>query len=296
MIINMSGGGSPGKIVTVHVTYGNAIGSGANVVCTNGKKTFAGTTDAAGDAVFKLTKGTWTITADKNGSSSSTNVSVSEDCTVNMSLFAATINVTYPAGSTCTATNGSTTLTAPNTSGTWACVVPNTGTWTISLGNGFKETVNVNANGANYTVNRWYLYNRGDQRTYITNGWEGVFYNTNIYKSDVQFYSSYIDCNTPNGYSIGIRTKNTINTSGFKTLKFLFTLHSDNGNTSNYSVFGFGTDYNHTDPKYTRKPSMNVTTETTASIDCSSLSSAKQVIASHLYNGTLRIYQVWLEA
>ena len=82
MIINMSGGGSPGKTVTVHVTPG----TGANVTCTNGKKTFTGTTDANGDAVFKLTKGVWAITAENSGASISQDVSVMEDCTVNISL------------------------------------------------------------------------------------------------------------------------------------------------------------------------------------------------------------------
>ena len=50
--------------------------------------------------------------------------------------FMATINVTYPAGSTCSATDGTTTLTAPDTSGSWACVVPNTGTWTVTCTDG----------------------------------------------------------------------------------------------------------------------------------------------------------------
>lgn len=82
MIINMSGGGSPGKIVTVHVTPG----TGATVTCTNGKKTYTGTTDANGDAIFKLAKGQWMITAENSGASISQNVSVMDDCTVNISL------------------------------------------------------------------------------------------------------------------------------------------------------------------------------------------------------------------
>lgn len=82
MIINMSGGGSPGKIVTVHVTPG----TGANVTCTNGKKTFTGTTDTNGDAIFKLAKGSWTITAEKSGASVTQNVTVAADCTVNIDL------------------------------------------------------------------------------------------------------------------------------------------------------------------------------------------------------------------
>jgi hypothetical protein len=44
--------------------------------------------------------------------------------------------VSYPAGSTCTASNGTTTLTAPDTSGNWVCKVPNAGTWPVSCTNG----------------------------------------------------------------------------------------------------------------------------------------------------------------
>lgn len=76
------GGGASGKIVTVHVTPG----TGANVTCTNGKKTLTGTTDTNGDAIFKLEKGPWTITAEHSGASVTQNVTVAEDCTVNIDL------------------------------------------------------------------------------------------------------------------------------------------------------------------------------------------------------------------
>lgn len=46
------------------------------------------------------------------------------------------IVVTYPAGSTCTCTNGSKTLTAKDTSGTWAFQIPEAGTWTVSCTDG----------------------------------------------------------------------------------------------------------------------------------------------------------------
>lgn len=71
------------------------------------------------------------------------------------SVFSATINITYPAGSTCTCSNGSTTLTAPNTSGTWACTVPNTGTWTVKATDGTKRStasVTITADGETKSV------------------------------------------------------------------------------------------------------------------------------------------------
>ena len=86
-------------------------------------------------------------------------------------FFAATINITYPVGSVCTVTDGVTTLIAPDTSGTWACVVPNAGNWTVALDIGFSEVVNGIIDGESYTVDKWYLYNFGDERAAVTGGW-----------------------------------------------------------------------------------------------------------------------------
>ena len=48
------------------------------------------------------------------------------------------IRVTYPAGDTCTCKNGSTTLTANASDGITVFIVPNTGTWTLTVTNGTK--------------------------------------------------------------------------------------------------------------------------------------------------------------
>lgn len=60
------------------------------------------------------------------------------------SSFAAIIQVTYNAGATCTCSNGSKTLTAPDTSGSATFIVKSKGTWTITtiLGSSSK-TANV---------------------------------------------------------------------------------------------------------------------------------------------------------
>ena len=46
------------------------------------------------------------------------------------------IVTTYPAGSVCTASNGSTTLTAGDTSGSWVFKIPAAGTWTVTSTDG----------------------------------------------------------------------------------------------------------------------------------------------------------------
>ena len=67
----------------------------------------------------------------------------------------AIIVVTYPSGSTCTCTNGSTTLTAKDTSGKALFVIPSAGTWTVTAVSGSKstsKTVSITAEGQVETV------------------------------------------------------------------------------------------------------------------------------------------------
>lgn len=58
----------------------------------------------------------------------------------------AVINIVYTEGSTCTCTNGNATLIPPDMSGSWLCIIPEAGTWTISCGSDNK-TVEINSEG-----------------------------------------------------------------------------------------------------------------------------------------------------
>lgn len=114
-----------------------------------------------GTVVFKgLETGTWTITITNGTDTASKAVEIKADYHVEITFFSATINITYPAGLTCKATNGNTTLTAPDTSGTWACVVPNKGTWTITAGD-WNAEANMTTSGQTETVRvaRWIVKN-----------------------------------------------------------------------------------------------------------------------------------------
>ena len=67
----------------------------------------------------------------------------------------AIIGVTYPAGSVCTCTNGTRTLTAEDTSGKAMFVIPSAGTWTVKAVLGDKtasSTVEITAEGQVETV------------------------------------------------------------------------------------------------------------------------------------------------
>lgn len=73
----------------------------------------------------------------------------------------AIIGVTYPAGSVCTCTNGTLTLTAKDTSGKAIFVIPSAGTWTVTAVSGSKstsKTVLITAEGQAVTVTLAYDY------------------------------------------------------------------------------------------------------------------------------------------
>lgn len=156
MIFNVTGGGGgTGGALTVTAP--------ANVTVTVSKdgKTKTKNSGASGVVVFKgLETGTWTITISNGTDTATKTVEIKADYQAEITFFSATINITYPAGLTCTATNGSTVLTAPDTSGTWACVVPNAGTWAITAGDWRAEAV-MTTSGQTETVRvaKWIVKN-----------------------------------------------------------------------------------------------------------------------------------------
>lgn len=183
---------------TIHVTYP----AGSTCTAKNGTTTLtAPNTSGTWDCVVP-NAGTWTVECTDGEQSTSGTVTITSDGqTENLTLtyFSATIHITYPAGSTCTATDGVTTLTAPDTSGTWDCVVPNAGTWTVSLDSGLAETIDVTTSGETYTIDRWYLYNQGDEHEAITGGWTGTGLTKNA--DNLYLKGDGVYCQTANGVS-----------------------------------------------------------------------------------------------
>ena len=90
--------------------------------------------------------------------------------------FSATINITYPAGSTCTVSNYKKTWTDPNTSGSWTFKANEVGYYTVKTVNGSKseeKEVLITAEGQVATVTLAYeliLFDGGDN-TGVTGGW-----------------------------------------------------------------------------------------------------------------------------
>lgn len=157
-----TGGGGVGGVLTVTAP------AGVTVSVSKDGKVKTKTSNAEGLAVFKgLETGTWTLTITNGVQTSTKPVVITADYNTVIAFFSATINITYPAGSTCTCSDGSTIFTAPDTSGTWACIVPNAGTWTVSCTDGSNsksEDVSITADGQSTSVSLHYvlyLYNNG---------------------------------------------------------------------------------------------------------------------------------------
>jgi hypothetical protein len=89
----------------------------------------------------------------------------------------AVIGVTYPAGSICTCSNGSKTLTTKDTSGKAMFIIPSAGTWTVTAVSGSKsksKAVSISAEGQVEVVTLIFetiLWEAGsDQNTSLTGG------------------------------------------------------------------------------------------------------------------------------
>lgn len=166
------GGGGTGAALTVTAPVG------CTVTVSKDGKTKTKTAGTDGVAVFRgLATGTWTVAITDGEQTAQKTVTITADYATAITFFAATIHVTYPAGSTCTATDGVTTLTAPDTSGTWDCVVPNAGTWTVTwLDNGWPEDVEITDSGqvVDIDLTKYYLYRLGKEFTDRTGGFEST--------------------------------------------------------------------------------------------------------------------------
>ena len=155
--------------------------TGSTVTCKMGSTTKTASEKNGTWTFSGLDIGTWTVTATKGSSIATQDVDITRLTVeyVTITYFSATINVTYPAGSTCTCSDGTTTLTAPNTSGSWTCIVYNAGTWTVSSTDGDKSkstNVVITTDGQTESVTLQYityLFKDGETYNSLTGGWQG---------------------------------------------------------------------------------------------------------------------------
>lgn len=211
-----SGGGTGG---TLTVT------APANVTVTVSKdgKTKTKNSGTSGVVVFKgLATGTWTLAITDGLQTSSKPVVITADYSTTIAFFAATINITYPAGSTCTCSDGTTILSAPDTSGTWACIVPNAGTWTVTSTSGTEtdsKAVTITTDGQSTSVELSYalfLFKPNAPSDIIAGEWEMPGNSTVTAEAELVVKS----VNNYNGNRlISARTKGQIDLTEYSTLQ-----------------------------------------------------------------------------
>lgn len=199
-LYGFGGGGGTGAVLTVTAP------AGATVTLSKDGKTKTKVAGADGVAVFNgLRGGVWMLTITDGSQTNQKPVSIKTDYTTEIIFFSATIHVIYPAGSVCTATDGATTITAPDTGGTWDCRVPNAGNWAVSCTNGTitsSRDIAVSESGQTaYAELAYiqYLYHEGNEFAAVTGGWTG----SNLTKNADNLYlkGSGVYCQTENGVS-----------------------------------------------------------------------------------------------
>lgn len=214
-------GGSGGEGGTLKV---NAPPLVAVTITNKAGKTKTKTANADGMAIFKgLASGKWNVTiVNSDGKPTTITADVQTEYTVTIAFFSATINITYPAGSTCTCTDGVTTLTAPDTSGTWACIVPNAGTWTVTSTSGTEtdsKAVTITTDGQSTSVELSYalfLFKPNAPSDIIAGEWEMPANSTVTAEAELTVKS----VNNYNGNrTISARTKGQIDLTEYSTLQ-----------------------------------------------------------------------------
>lgn len=210
-------GGGTGGTLTVTAP------ANVTVTVSKGGKAKTKNSGTSGVVVFKgLASGTWTVTITGDGKTAQKTVVVTTDYSTTIAFFSATINITYPAGSTCTCSDGTTTLTAPDTSGTWACIVPNAGTWTVNSTSSTEsdsKTVSITTDGQSVSVELSYalfLFKPNAPSDIIAGEWE-IPVNSTVTPGEELVVASVNNFN--GNRTIGVYTKGQIDLTEYNTLQ-----------------------------------------------------------------------------
>lgn len=208
----------------ISVTYPE----GSTCTCSDGSTTLTAS-DTSGSYTFTVKNtGTWTIRIVDGDQEASTTVSITADNqneSVTLDYFKAYITITYPEGSTCTCTDGVTTLTASTTTGSWLCKVPNTGTWTVTCTNGTKtnsKSVSITTDGQSESITLsygTYLYNNGPISGYTWTSDDDL----DTPQASVKDNGTYLELYAGSNAWTIFRSDNKINVSSYATLKMKLT-------------------------------------------------------------------------
>lgn len=246
-----TGGGSGATLV---------VSSPDNVSVTVSKddKSYTKNCGSLGFTTFKgLATGTWTVTISGNGQTATKTIEITADYAITIAFFAATINVTYPSGSTCAITtdltNYSDIIFAGDKSGYWSFTVPYTGTWYVTCFTGditnpdqiAYKAVSITADGQieSVTLSYWNgeLYYKGDEFPDVTGGWTGTnpssYYNTGTVTKN----ADNIKVSITSKQQIFVSTVNKISLTNVNTI-YAKIVSASNPNASRVTtVFAVGT-------------------------------------------------------
>ena len=159
MIFNMIGGGGGSGATLV-------VSSPANVSVTVSKddKSYTKNSGSLGSTTFKgLATGTWTVTISGNGQTATKAIEITADYAITIAFFSASINITYPATSTCVVTNSGGQTVASDTNATssektWTATVNAVGIYTVTAtatdgsGKARSTTVSIATDGQSESV------------------------------------------------------------------------------------------------------------------------------------------------
>lgn len=217
----------------------------------------------------------------------------------------AAIGVTYPAGSTCTCTNGSKTLTAKDTSGKAMFIIPTKGTWMVKAVKGSQsasKAVSITAEGQVETVTlmfKLYLFTSGEgvvddwtplyggytnaavtSEKMTLNGGEAPYYSTTAAVTsnnaiDLSGYSKLVvDVQTNKA-----ATDNVYAWVGVSATKFIRDSEIDTISISNSAA-------------YTK---ISTTTRYEIEVDIANINTGYVFVASYGTNINTTAYNIWLE-
>ena len=273
MIFNMVGGGGGSGATLVVLSPANV-----SVTVSKDDKSYTKNSGSLGSTTFKgLATGTWTVTISGNGQTATKTIEITADYAITIAFFSASINITYPATSTCVVTNssGQTVASDTNTGSstkTWTATVNATGTYTVTAtatdgsGKSKSTTVSITTDGQSSSVTLSYelvLFDKdkGIDRTDITGGWSK-------YKDG---YIGYYDNNDSSG-GRGCMCKTAIDMTPYtklviKTGEIISAISANGGLYPSYN----GSDYVNLSPK------ISLSSNSTLALDISQVNSAKYI-------------------
>ena len=298
------GGGSGGTLVVTSSGAGTVTVSNSILGKSHSKSVTAG-----GSVTFKgLKTGEWTVTLSNGAQTATKSVTVNADYSVSIAYFSATISVTYPAHSTCTCSDGATTLIDTNDTSspkTATFTVPYPGNWPITAtatdgsGKSKSTTVSITADGQSESVKltyETYYYNKGDLCNAVTGGWTktGSGGSLGFNTASMTLYANLW------GTPIDASTMNKVNLANIKTLYFSVK-SATSYDAQGYPRIGVAT----TSIPDSTQPSQWVTSKalsassafTTISLDVSSLTDSYYIVFGG-YNGdngpaTIEVQAIW---